>query len=229
MKINKKTLFAAAIVVVVGLLAYKKIQAEDMGEINVSYVTEQYQRGQTIATDALEAQFDVNIDVDVPLVDLDVYASGLLTRLTDTGADNNDFRIGGTTALSDSLTLDVGGRYLDLSSVSKEVYAGLRLEGVLSPSVYVYRSLNQDFTAVEANVEIDYELDLWLAAFDSTVRGTVGYTEGPVKTGYYGVSYTLTHDLTESGSIFAGVEAIASTTDEYSDSVGFTVGYTHTF
>lgn len=229
MKINKKTLSIVAIVLIAGAFWYQKAQAQDSVNVGVAFTTDYIVRGETVSTDAIQGSFGGDVEVDVPLVDLDVYVQGLLTRDGDTGPDATDVSIGGTTTLNETLTLDVGARYLDTTRLSREVYAGLKLEGTLSPSIYVYRSLNQDFTTAEAAVELAYELGLWGLDLDTCVKAQVGYADGPVETGYYGLCYKVSKDISENGKIFAGVLAVASTAEEYEDTVSFTAGYTHTF
>jgi hypothetical protein len=233
MKINKKVIFGIALTVIVGLLVLNKVRGAEVGEISVSYISDHTIRGATVVERAIQTNLAVDIGIDLPVLDLDLYNTSSFASPTDNNFGNivNDIRLGGTTEISDVITFDVGVRYLDIDTVSKEAYAGVKLDAALDPSIYVFRSLNQDFTAVEAAVEYNHVVKLWLAEIDldTSIKITGGYVDGPVETGYVTGRCVFDLGLTEEGSVFAGVEATASTADEYEDKVAFVAGYSRKF
>jgi hypothetical protein len=234
MKINKKVIFGIALTVIVGLLVLNKVRGAEVGEISVSYISDHTIRGATVVERAVQTNLAVDVGIDLPIVDLDLYNTSSLTSPTDSNIGSNivnDIRLGGTAEFGDTLTFDVGVRYLDIDTVSKEVYVGVKLDSVLDPSVYVFRSLNQDFTAVEGAVEYNHVVKLWLTEIDldTAVKLTGGYVDGPIENGYVTGRCVVDLGLTEEGSVFAGVEATASTAEEYEDKVAFVAGYTRKF
>jgi hypothetical protein len=233
MKINKKVIFGIALTVIVGLLVLNKVRGAEVGEISVSYISDHTIRGATVVEGAIQTNLAVDVGIDLPVVDLSLYNTSSFASPTDSNIGNivNDIRLGGTAEISDVLTFDVGLRYLDIDTVSKEAYVGVKLDSVLDPSVYVFRSLNQDFTAVEGAVEYNHLVKLWLTEIDldTAVKLTGGYVDGPIENGYVTGRCVVDLGLTEEGSVFAGVEATASTAEEYEDIVAFVAGYTRKF
>ncbi len=182
------------------------------GSASLDYVTDYVFRGVSFAGAALQP----GIELAVGDAYVGVWGSTPLGTASALGGDEIDFYAGYGFGLSDSLSADVGityyyfpqtGGFLSDDAGSYEVYGGLSLDSVLSPSVYAYYDLTLEALTLEGSIghsvglSDSVSLDLGLTGGLVDVSGgsyewatgsaSIGFPIGGAVSGYVGVNYSL--------------------------------------
>ena len=165
------------------------------GDIGVSYTSDHYFRGQSVASETLHA----TIGVDAKVGALDAFADFSAFHALSDGADKHDLSLGlGTSLFDGSLGLSGGVLHYEyLAGASNlEGFIQANLDVALSPTVSVYRDTDDSLWTYEAGVSHDIDVDIATL----TLSASAGLTETSSTTDseYYEVSATFTRSITES-------------------------------
>ena len=213
-------------VVLLGLFAYKKINAAELhGGFSASYNSELSFRGISTAQDGIQTTFDTSLD----LAGFEIGVGGLVN--TRDGTDEVRLQAHTQVKILEGIDTSVGVvNYTDNHVLGNgtEVYAELGLGIILDPSIRVYYNPDGGITTVEGsvtkNLEVweNYALGLSVNAGNTELAGD--------RATYYGLNALVTRAINEETSLFVGVDLTdvkdVADTDEIVSVFG---GIQHTF
>lgn len=141
-----------------------------------------------------------------------------------------DLFAGRNFSLCESLSLDLGLMHYSYDKVfadllghdsSNELYAGLSLDAILSPTLYFYHDFDCLTDLAEFGLSHSVELGAGFALeLAATLGASFGENEENPDYGYWGASADLSYALTENCALALGVRYAASTRDFYAANAG---------
>lgn len=172
----------------------------------LGYASDYFYRGALKSEEALQASFGAKTE----LGGLDVSAGAFTNQSVDNGTDSYELTLGAGKTLNDLLSIYGGlNHFEDVAGEALfEAQLGLGLKTVLSPSLNVFRSFDDDWYTVELGVHHKFDFDV----AELCVHGTIGNTDlsDTVDSDYYTVGAKVSRDLAENASIAISADRVDS-------------------
>jgi hypothetical protein len=191
-------------VIIIGLFAYKKINATELhGSFTAGYNSELAFRGVSSGQDSIGTSFGTSLS----LAGLDVGVEGLVNAKD--GAD--EVRLGASTGLEilEGVSTSVGVlNYTDNHVLGNgtELYVELGAEIIFDAGARVYYNPDSEVTTFEGS--LSHEVELW-EGFGLGISAKAGSTElGGDRATYYGADLLLTRAINDETSLFLGVDLV---------------------
>lgn len=205
--------------------------------LDVTYVSSYVFRGALLADDSIQPSVEASYG--------DFYAGVWHSDdVNNVAVSETDFYAGYNLAINETFSADLGvTRYTyDGSSGadSTEVYAGLKANVLLSPSVYYYYDFDREVSSYIASIGHSIPVEKLGVSVD--LSATYGYIQLPGTNqdySYWGVGVAVPYKLNENATLTAGVNythadsknlpagagAIARDQDQVVGSVGLSIGF----
>jgi len=172
----------------------------------LGYASDYFYRGALKSEEALQASFGAKTE----LGGLDVSAGAFTNQSVDNGTDSYQLTLGAGKSVNDLLSVYGGlNHFEDVAGEALfEAQLGLGLKTVLSPSLNVFRSFDDDWYTVELGVHHKFDFDV----AELCVHGTIGNTDlsDTVDSDYYTVGAKVSRDLAENASIAISADRVDS-------------------
>lgn len=209
--IKKTALALAAIAAGVSAQAQESAQATELSvTVDVTYVTDYVFRGVKLAGASIQPSVEAAYG--------DLYAGAWNSNsLSDDTASEVDFYAGYGFALSDKVKLDGGVTAYTYegggSDDSVEVYVGVSLDVLLTPSLYYYYDFDYDVSTVEASIGYSLPIDAIKASLDLSGKyGWVAEDAGEQRT-YAVIGAAVPFSLSENATLTVGLDYIINDGD----------------
>lgn len=174
--------------------------------VGLGYASDYFYRGAVKAEESVQASLGAKTE----LGGLDVSAGAFTNQSVDNGADSYELTLGAGKSVNDLLSVYGGlNHFEDVAGEALfEAQLGLGLKTVLSPSLNVFRSFDEDWYTVELGINHQFDFDL----AELCVHGFVGNTDlsDSVDSDYYIIGAKLSRDLAESASIVVSADRVDS-------------------
>lgn len=174
--------------------------------VGLGYASDYFYRGALKSEEAVQALFGAKTE----LGGLDVSARAFTNQAVGNGSDSYQLNLCAGKSLNDLLSLYGGlNHFEDVSGEALfEAKIGLGFDTLLSPSVNVYRSFDDDLYTFEAGV--DHQFDFEVA--ELCVHASAGNTDltEAVDSDYYAFGAKVSRDLAENASIAVSADRVDS-------------------
>jgi len=175
-------------------------EANLQGDVGLSYLSQNYFRGQSVSEEALQASIGADFDV----AGLGAFVDFSTSQSLEAGEDKHDTAVGVQTSfLDDSLSISVGLLHYEFVTGNSELegFVGATYNTILSPTMRFYRNTDESLFTYEAS--ISHGFDLGVA--DLSLGAGLGTTElTPASdSDYYELSATASRSITDSVDAFA--------------------------
>jgi len=227
MNTKTKLIIGIAVAVIIGLFAYKRVNAEELpGNFSLGYNSELSFRGVGADTSAIQAA----VGLDANVLGLDV-GFGAATNIKDVG--KNETRLSAETGVTilDSVSTSVGVvKYGNNHAVGDdtELFVALGAEIILSPEVKLFYNPSEAYTTVEGSVSQAIEItdEISVEAIGSVGSTTMGGDWGL----YYGLDVIAGYSLGDNTKAYVGIDLKdLKDIDLEAPELAFVAGITHRF
>lgn len=172
----------------------------------LGYASDYFYRGALKSEEAVQASFGAKTE----LGGLDVSARAFTNQSVDNGTDSYQLTLGAGKSVNDLLSVYGGlNHFEDVAGEALfEAHLGLGLKTILSPSLNVFRSFDDDWYTVELGVHHKFDFDV----AELCVHGAIGNTDlsDTVDSDYYTVGAKVSRDLAENASIAISADRVDS-------------------
>jgi|TARA_Y100000289_G_scaffold62654_1_gene72141 hypothetical protein len=172
----------------------------------LGYASDYFYRGALKSEEAVQASFGAETE----LGGLNVSAGAFANQAVGNGADSYQLTLGAGKSLNDLLSVYGGlNHFEDVAGEALfEAKIGLGFDTLLSPSVNVYRSFDDDLYTFEVSVNHQFELEV----ADLCVHASAGNTDltEALDTDYYVIGAKVSRDLAENASVAISADRVDS-------------------
>ena len=174
----------------------------------LGYASDYFYRGALKSEEAVQASFGAKTE----LAGLDVSARAFTNQAVDNGSDSYQLNLCVGKSLGDLLSVYGGlNHFEDVSGEALfEAKIGLGFESLLSPSVNIYRSFDDDLYTFEAGVDHQFDFEIVELCVHASI-GNTDLTEN-ADSDYYAFGAKVSHDLAENASIAVSADRVDSDT-----------------
>lgn len=177
-------------------------EAKLQGDAGLGFSSDVFFRGQTVSQEALSAK----LGLDFVLAGFNSFVDFSTSQSMEVGDDKYDISAGMTASLfGDSLSIAGGLLHYELEAGPSELEAFVSgtFDTLLSPSVSVYRNLDESLYTYAFSVGHSFDLDL----VSLGLSAGAGLTDLTANDGveYYEISATASRSITDSATAFANV------------------------
>lgn len=225
----KKTILALA-ALAASVSAYAQKPADLAVTLDVTYVNNYVFRGGLLAEDSIQPSVEATYG--------DFYAGVWYSDDVNAAAlSETDVYVGYNLAINETFSADLGAtRYLydgQSGLDTTEVYAGIKANVLLSPSVYYYYDFDREVSSYIGSV--GYSIPVEKAGISIDLSATYGYVQIPsTDYSYWGVGAAIPYKLSDTAKITAALNythadsrnlpAVAGFTSTEQDQVAFSLG-----
>jgi hypothetical protein len=227
MNSKTKLIVGVVAVVIIGLFAYKRVNAEELqNSFSLGYNSELSFRGVAAETSAIQS----SVNLGANILGLDV-GFGAAANIKDVG--KNETRLSAETGVTilDSVSTSVGVvKYGNNHAVGDdaELFIALGAEIILSPEVKLFYNPSEAHTTVEGSVSQVIEItdEISVEAVGSVGNTTMGGDWGI----YYGLDVTAGYSLGDNTKAYIGIDLKdLKDIDFEAPELAFVAGITHRF
>ena len=172
----------------------------------LGYASDYFYRGALKSEEAVQASFGAKTE----LGGLDVSAGAFTNQSVDNGTDSYQLTLGAGKSVNDLLSVYGGlNHFEDVAGEALfEAQLGLGVKPVLSPSLNVFRSFDNDWYTVELGLPNKFDFDV----AELCEHGAIGNTDlrDTVDSDYYTVGAKVSRDLAENSSIAISADRVDS-------------------
>ena len=177
-------------------------EANLQGDVGLSYLSQNYFRGQSVSEEALQASIGADFDV----AGLGAFVDFSTSQSLEAGEDKHDTAVGVKTSfLDDSLSVSVGLLHYEYTAGDAELegFVGATYNTILSPTMRFYRNTEESLSTYEASVSHGFDLGL----ADLSLGAGIGMTDlsSATDSDYYELSATASRSITDSVEAFASL------------------------
>lgn len=214
----KKTILAlAAIAAGVSASAQEAANSSDLSvTLDVTYVNNYVFRGAVFAEDSIQPSVEATYG--------NFYGGVWYSDdVNNTALSETDLYVGYNLAINETFSADFGAtRYLydgQSGSDSTEVYAGIKANVLLSPSVYYYYDFDREVSSYIGSV--GYSVPVEKVGIAIELSATYGYIQIPNNDySYWGVGAAVPYKLSETAKLTAAVNYTHADSDNLPAAVG---------
>jgi|TARA_B110001454_G_C12721818_1_gene435030 hypothetical protein len=175
-------------------------EANLQGDMGLSYLSQNYFRGQSVSEEALQASIGADFDV----AGLGAFVDFSTSQSLESGEDKHDTALGVKTSfLDDSLSVSVGLLHYEYTAGDAELegFVGATYNTILSPTMRFYRNTEESLSTYEASVSHGFDLGL----ADLSLGAGIGMTDltSTTDSDYYELSAVASRSITDSVEAFA--------------------------
>ena len=177
------------------------------GSAGVGYTSDYLRRGALLSEEAIQASASYGFKA----AGLDASVGAFTNQAVANGtADVYIIDASVSKSLSDLLALSVGLEHTELVNgvATMDVALGLDVNTVLSPSVSLYRNLDETLYTVEAGVSHDFDLDFATLSLLANYGRTE--TSSTTEVDYHSFGASLNRDLSENAALELSVASVDS-------------------
>ena len=205
MKTKTKLIGGVVVAIIIGLLAYKKMNAEELShDFFLGYNSELSFRGVTTSDSAIQSS--VSLGTKVLGTDVSI---GALTNIKDSAQNEVQVSVDASLSVVDWVETSVGVVSYDNNAVlgdDTEVYADFGLDLILNPKVRLYYNPSEDDVTVEGAVS--HGLNLTEKISIEAVASVGNTPVGDERATYYGVDLVGGYSISEKLQAFVGVDLV---------------------
>lgn len=205
MKTKTKLIGGVVVAIIIGLLAYKKMNAEELShDFFLGYNSELSFRG--VSTSEAAIQSSVSLGTKVLGTDVSI---GALTNIKDSAQNEVQVSIDATLSVLDWVETSVGVVSYDNNAVlgdDTEVYADFGIDLILDPKVRLYYNPSENDVTIEGSVS--HGLNITEKISIEAVASVGNTPIGEERATYYGVDLVGGYSLSDKLQAFAGVDLV---------------------
>lgn len=196
-------------IMITALISCLSINAAPSGgnSIDVGYASDYFRRGALTAEESVQAGASYSLKV----LGLDS-SVGVFTNqaIASAGTDTYIINAGGSRQFGELLSLYVGLEHVELvaGDASLEVNLEVGLDTVFSPTVSIYRDIDDALYTYEASVSHSFDLEVASLGLSASYGNTDATSSTDVD--YYSFGGSLSKSLTENSSINASLDYVDS-------------------
>ena len=188
------------------LLAFGLSNAVFANSAKLGYASDYFYRGVQESEEAVQASLALSADLE----GVTVSAGAFTNQSVNTGSDSYQLTLGAEKSLNELFSIYGGlNHFEDVSGEALfEAQIGVQLNALLSPSVNVYRSFDDELYTFEVGVNHKFDLELANLCLHASA-GQTDLTEA-IDSDYYAFGANVSRDLSENASVVVSADRIDS-------------------
>lgn len=188
------------------LLAFGLSNAVFANSAKLGYASDYFYRGVQKSEEAVQASLALSADLE----GVTVSAGAFTNQSVNTGSDSYQLTLGAEKSLNELFSIYGGlNHFEDVSGEALfEAQIGVQLNALLSPSVNVYRSFDDELYTFEVGVNHKFDLELANLCLHASA-GQTDLTEA-IDSDYYAFGANVSRDLSENASVVVSADRIDS-------------------
>ena len=188
------------------LLAFGLSNAVFANSAKLGYASDYFYRGVQKSEEAVQASLALSADLE----GVTVSAGAFTNQSVNTGSDSYQLTLGAEKSLNELFSIYGGlNHFEDVSGEALfEAQIGVQLNALLSPSVNVYRSFDDELYTFEVGVNHKFDLELANLCLHASA-GQTDLTEA-IDSDYYAFGANVSRDLSENASVVVSAVRIDS-------------------